>query len=484
MSYAQKSNVRQELLDKYPVKETIVRGIGTSQEVVISGLIRNYNIGNDSKVIKLFSTNVFTGDTLQYSSVVSDSGTFVFDFLQDLSQDFTLQYGKSTHVFINPGDAIYLEFDPVKDETIFLGDNAGMNGLMSQYDKFRKTKEADTIKLAGIKRKSFEGYKKYRSKWYEMEKAFNTEFLAANATTPLFQKWITYQTDYGYAADLLGKVAKMSKDVSPEYYDFVYKFETDKQDALLSSAYQRFLSDFRGYVLETKAPPNKKVSGKPGTQTFNYLNDMLRGIAREVILTQYLSDVFDRNDYDEIMLYKFRYKTLLGNETCRAFIKKSYDIKDSIYKAASANAITPIVSTKEGKEILMGVREKYDGKVILLCFWTTTSDVCRLQLPYCKMLQERFKQDPFAVVYFCTGKNETVCKGFINEQKINGEHYFVNNLQLDFMNRSLGLSHSPYFVLVNKRGILANKDAENPGDDTTKSLNPKIIEEIEALLKK
>ena len=486
LTFAQTSDARiQELLNKYPIKETEVCGIGPYKKVEISGLIRNYNSLTDSKIIKLFSTNVFTGDSAIYTSTINDNGTFRFDFNQALSQDFTLKYAKTIPVFINPGDIIYVELDPAKEKILFMGDNAGINSTMSEFAKFRKIKDADTVKIAGIKRKNYDGYKKYRSKWFEMEKGFNTEFLATNKTTPLFQKWLAYQADYTYAADLLARVANSPKEVPAEYYNFVYKFETNRPEALISSGYQQFISSFKGYVLEKKAPPNIKVSGKPSMQTFNYMNEMLRGIAREIILTQYFSEVFVRNDYDEIMLYKFRYRSTLGIEPFKNSIKKLYDAKDSVYNAASTNAIKPTISTKEGKEILVDIREKYKGKVILLCFWETTSELCRNQLPFCKQLQERYTPDKFAVIYMCSGTNETICKGLINELKLKGEHYYINSIQLDFMQRALVLSHYPFFVLVDKKGLLANKDADAPGDlMVTKKLNQILIDQIDGLLTK
>jgi len=205
--------------------------------------------------------------------------------------------------------------------------------------------------------------------------------------------------------------------------------------------------------------------------------DMPNGIGRDLIISQGLSYHYFTYSYiqptekeweriEELIETKFIFNNLLD-------LDNSYKNKTSALEGSNKIPESIRESAINLSNDLFG---EYLGKVVYIDFWATWCGPCRIEIPYSKMLIEHFRDEDIVFLFLCCKSNKQDWENSIAHEKLDGEHYFINDSEYSELSALYEVNGLPTYILINKQGKVVNKNAPRPSSKET------IINEIQKLL--
>jgi thiol-disulfide isomerase/thioredoxin len=93
--------------------------------------------------------------------------------------------------------------------------------------------------------------------------------------------------------------------------------------------------------------------------------------------------------------------------------------------------------------------EDLKGKVLLLDFWGTWCEPCRMAVPGLRSMSRRMKDDPFVLVSVSTDDDEAALRDFIAKNEMTWPQVWDKDRTFT---RKCGVSYFPTYVLVSPEG--------------------------------
>ena len=134
----------------------------------------------------------------------------------------------------------------------------------------------------------------------------------------------------------------------------------------------------------------------------------------------------------------------------------------------------------DAEKLFKELIKPYKGKVVYVDFWGSWCSPCRRDLKVVNELKEKLNEEDVIFMYFANRTPETTWKNLINEMNLAGKnvvHYRLPDAQQGMIERKLGVTVFPTYMLINKEGIIVNQKAKSPNDIDG------VIGEIRDLLK-
>lgn len=362
----------------------------------------------------------------------------------------------------------------------------------------------------------------------DLEKTYKYDALVINALTKetyysAARSWINFRWDYSS-----GRPQKRDTLIYSDFYVNMFKnYPLNDDKALVSRSFNDYISNIKTVFAENETD-GSLVDYIRNYNVFNESElDLIKGMLNgdtTITKTNQFKQFYNTENVDLIweLYQKNRFSNILksceklpkgiGRDVvlsqgmCSAYFSDSYFkpseelwerlenmissayILNHLKKVNSVRKINYDTHKEELSEIPEIVREsaqnlndsllnKYSGKVIYIDFWATWCGPCREEIPHSKMLIEQFRNKDVVFLFLCSQSKKQEWEKLILEDKLDGEHYLLNDSEYNELSALYGISGFPTYVLINKNGKVINKNASRPSSGNV------IIEEIQDLLK-
>lgn len=465
-----------------------------NNDAQLSGTI---NGAEGNVVVKI--DRIYLGKTLIDSTVVPlNNGKFSSNITLDRSRPVALIYNnQQLPLFLTPNGklSVQCDADSLLKTATFEGNAAADNRTLAQfYLQFGKWYNTQAITEYILKTK----IDPFEMDLYQTKQK-QTDF-CKNAQSELsadFKQYLNNQIDYNYWRWIFGfpiVTGNSSTDIKivmPIPYSMLDGFD----EKILDNAQAMINEPFRGllvyYTTYTTSKQNNFNKFADLSQSLEMKYNNIRQLFKEPMMS-FVAASFLYEQCDKIIppTAKKVYEGIKNSDKTNTYaplifakcgdqINKKYDAPmvaatpGSAGGASSSNEFT--MKDINGKEVSLS---DYKGKVVYVDFWASWCGPCRKEMPFSHELPSKLSKKQLKNVvflYISIDDTEERWKGGIEQNKIEG----INLLSPGGWNSpacaKFGIQSIPRYMLINKKGEVANANAKRPSD-------PSIIDDIVKLI--
>ncbi|HOK38107.1 MAG: TlpA disulfide reductase family protein [Bacteroidales bacterium] len=435
---------------------------------ILSGQLKNYK--NNIIILKTTSST----DTIY---IKNDAG----DFLKTIKTDFPIYVD-----FINDNNNLILYLLP-KDELIINADCFDFNKTVKFKGKSQPANEylnsfIITIKNAGINSENFI----YSSKFETFKTSLQNLISQLETVLNDFSK--KHNKDFEEFINLeIERIKMLKASLMISYYNPILRtdkknadFEKEIESAIYSvdmnNSKLLMFSDFKNF----------------GFNIINYkMNIELRNSRRELksapeyteMFFKYAKEIYTEKDIKEEMFYVFikEFLNYYGPESVyEAYLDYKSFTSSREHLSELNNIFEEFSKTAPGKECInwkfpdkngkVYSLSDFKGKYVYIDVWASWCGPCRTEIPYLKVLKEKFKNKNIAIIGISVDENRNDWLNFLESQNLAGIQLYAGGWNNDLVN-FFKINGIPRFILLDKEGKIINANAERPSGNIEKVLN-------------
>lgn len=483
------------------------------QEVVITGQVINKH-HYDPKTIAIIINDVATGEQIRFLDDLDEKGNFKFRFNRYYPQEVIIKYFSSWSVFTHPGDSIHIQLDALNmesNETVyraltFSGDAIKENMEISMFNAWfvpKRIKESNSNKEEN--RYTPEQYIEYRDSLRNDYHQSSKEFIVNNKISETISKWIHYEIEHDFFQKLVNypRIHRYinnypkSWEVPHSYYDFFEDANLNFEFIVNSHFTNSFVNEYYIFYIQNQIKHELISQGLVKDTTLsngrtdqrwmveNLDSVLIDGITKysslemkQFMLNRYFVSKLRHNADTET--YE-KYLPLIEKEITEAFLlvnlQKNYTENKELAKSPQNNRKKVFDAEDNlGTEILKKITSDNKGKVVYIDCWATWCSPCVAEMPNSRKLMNELKGENVEFVFLCCNSPEDAAKRKVEDLKLGGTHYFLNNDQTNYIQKELKFLSYPNYVLIDKKGnIVVSNPVNSPSNIETKK---KILELI------
>lgn len=479
---------------------------GGHQKTIITGKVSNFEKYDDHDIIECIYLDILA-DQVVINSDIDKSGIFRFEVDFEYPTEFYLKYNKLLTLYAYPGDSIFIDIDgkiwdvPEGNYAEMVqsfrpsGSSEVLNKELMKYDLFCSNKMAEFIFQDSMVRAcNPDEYmifleNRYKEKLKKVE-AFNNE----HNTSSEFREWVYNELlfskwddsfRYRWLHPMYTKkdrnlfVASLPKD----YYGFLSNWEKGNKDYLKSRAYIHFLREYYMHTMEMMPKDTieyrvtlfKKDPAEATSVELRYIDRVENGFMKDVLIAKKIYMLLNSKYYDSIK--NIWRPGLISDSYLRKRIQEKFNQEKELTEHPVFAVESKLNSRSDEEDILRQIVSKHKDKVIYIDFWAPWCGPCMAEMPPMVEIKKKLMDKDVVFVYLANRCSESSWKNTIAQRKIEGDHYLLTEKQYAVLSGRFGFSGIPHYMLIDKKGILVNKNAPRP------SQSEELIEQIEFSLK-
>lgn len=132
---------------------------------------------------------------------------------------------------------------------------------------------------------------------------------------------------------------------------------------------------------------------------------------------------------------------------------------------ANQTSTDQLKDSENADKLLQELLKPYKGKVVYIDFWGTWCSPCRKDLKMVGILKQKVASKDVIFLYFANRSPEDTWRNLIQELHLTGDnvvHHRLPDEQQAMLERKLGVTTFPTYMLVNKEGVIVNRKASSP----------------------
>lgn len=291
-----------------------------------------------------------------------------------------------------------------------------------------------------------------------------------------FFNYVDKITNLYNAIKLEGDTAIVVEQPDRSYYSFLKEFRLGNPYYLYSYFYPTVLQ----LIIQDdnlKIPPINDTPVEEWLKEVKGILDDLIGKDTGIFYDVLISNAYARQlSYNQVPFSDKQIQNINeyfdNAEIAKILLRKNDELlKITETKGESIFNETPKVS----KEVLLKtIIEKYKGKVVLVDLWATWCSPCLNAMKEMQPLKGELYGEDVVFVYI-TNPSSPSARWRERAKGIDGEHYYLTDIEWDYVMDDLGVSAIPTYLIFDKQGALKNKMTGYPGtSEMTRLLKEKL----------
>jgi thiol-disulfide isomerase/thioredoxin len=469
---------------KSPQKEVKTR-------TLVCGKIINRDVYPDEKVAMVTFNDFRSKKAVCVDSIKAD-GTFKVAFDLYITQDVVVDLiaGK---ILVHPGDSVYLNIDFKEIANVwFQGDSCKSNHDLRQY--LRRHYSVHDFENREAVKLDLSQYKTFCDSVKTVMTNKRNVFIKEINPTAEVQQWVNDYINIQYYKALLSypmyhqrydTPSKESKLPPVEYYTYFDNIDSLFNKEMLNASAYDLLNDYTHMLIEKSYRQeiiNKESIAKDSVES-KYLNEIIPGcnntVLRELLWGNYFYQSFKTNELSYFETHKAIFDTNINLDFIKIPLSGYYnEIKAARqHPEIESNAILSKIREVPGGDILDSILSRNKGKVVYIDCWATWCGPCKAEMPHSNELIKKFEGKDIVLAFLCVNSKEEVWDQTLKQLKVDGQHYFCNDLQSRAIQKGFEIKGIPYYILINKKGHITEHGSY------LRPSNPLTQVKIEQLLK-
>jgi thiol-disulfide isomerase/thioredoxin len=402
--------------------------------------------------------------------------TYRFNVSMVDGTDSSMQVGsvdfRMVHLYLSPGDSIYMKVDAnnIEQSLDFSGRGAANNYFINREEwKFNDYKSKYLNNYYYITYLNPDNYKKAKKGLYSDKIQFIGDF---NSNNKLSEDLIRLYKDQ-YEHEMIQRIisypashAGFNNGQYPElpegYYDFLdtLSLAVDIDHGGIGSYY------FLNSVLRKKYEISSNGTSSEG-DFYDYATDQLPERLGYIYLAYSLDRDFRKELYDQF------------DESCpypdiANLVREKYGHLEGMLEGSPGPDFSLIDANGNIHKL-----SDFKGNIIYIDFWATWCKPCIKEIPYLEELQEEFKDRDlkFISISIDSEKDTLKWKDFVLENDMKGIQLWADQEHHDMFYKNLNIKSIPRFVLLDREGKIIDAQAPRPSDQSLTEVLKKLLSE-------
>ncbi|MGO4293198.1 TlpA family protein disulfide reductase [Chitinophaga sp. RAB17] len=447
----------------------------SARRVVITGKI----IHASATTPKVFGINFLNPfDKNRKSATVDSLMEFSVEEHMLFTQNMTIAYNNTfINLYVVPGDTVHLQIDAaLLDQPNFewlhiSGDHAGistrLNLLHYSLSKLPYLKYDYSLSTPGMLEMVKKDYERYLT--------FLKEYTSIHETDSIVIDFFKRDIKYGISNWIADYVDAGSDSASTRaerialFSDPFFEYANDAN--FVSMMYPYHLAYYMGWKIETDISIKEaKQSGRDREAMLSGAKLLLKepsGISRDYMLFSYLSSYINKMPalQDDISSLRDYFTDPVFYHYLERSADRARNVK--VQKTVVSNMLymdnAKVLSISD-VDILNFLSKKYPGKIIYLDVYATWCVPCLKEMEFAPLLHQQFAGKDVVFVNLCLQSSEKNWIKLLQQKKLAGENYFLNDDNSKLLMGNFNISGFPTYLLIDSKGKVKTANASRPSE--------------------
>ncbi|TKC05583.1 TlpA family protein disulfide reductase [Pedobacter polaris] len=264
-----------------------------------------------------------------------------------------------------------------------------------------------------------------------------------------------------------------STELPVNYYDFWKRFKV-LPDGVISKNYLGAIGDYTQFLVKEKFS-NTNVDRVTAIKTqFKLMDSLFFDKPKTLEVVQGELILFYIQYMDEVAMIsalKSNYETKYPNSPYTELLEAKWLKKNEQYLKK------PTFSLKNTKGESVSI-ESFKGNVVYIDFWGSWCKACLIEMPYAKMLRDKFKNEKVIFLYLDFYDTKDLWIKAIKAHEITGVNLKAEAADEKYFNEFFGIKNGfPRYAVLDRNGFLISTAAPSPSNDGVVDYLKRILQQ-------
>ena len=450
-----------------------LRHTSSMQHTIVEGQIDDYHLYRQTKHVELVRFEFEQVDH-DFVSEIDSTGHFRFDIALNEAHEFLLIPFNDLHVFLKPGDSLFLSINlKGSNQVRFGGDAVEVNEELQNFyangSLFRTESYAETyLSLSPEEFKNLsQGNLQTNLKRLSDDtngnelSAVSRDLISKRMYNRYFEELITYGLSKCSMMNQSDNLEQRIQEYS-DYFDPIFSEISSKVELIGGhGSFSGLLKQISVYRMMSKS----LVSSEPRIRPIPYdqlieniLEEEMNPVIREGLLFETAREILSIESLEIFESYKTQIFDHLENPKLSEMLNYQYQMrKNHTNLPGSLYRINKWEKNGSNQldNLVFLIAKEHPGKVLFIDIWAPWCRPCIEDMHASKdIINHDFEGSDVLFFYICGGADPDACSEFVRNRNFAGIHIYPGEENLRTILSDFNISGYPHQIIINREGTV------------------------------